>query len=108
VANATFENTCNQWLVSEVFATQYGCLPSVFNDSTLIPNNSDEVFLNNTVNNATSNSYVDKLNEANDKIADLGFELWFAIALVYSGSRWFGTLEFGSNENFSLGELSCE
>ena len=70
----------------------------------LSANNSEEVISNNAVNNATSNSYVDKLNEVDDKIAD--FRMY--IVVLFSGSRWFGTfVEDAEYEPNSLGEL-CE
>jgi hypothetical protein len=90
IANRSAGDTCNQDVVLEAFDAQYPCPDDNITTTAQAYNSTD----NSTVFNQTG------------IVTDLS--LYVLIALVYSGSRWFGTIEFGSEASFSLDPSLCE
>lgn len=93
----TVGDTCQQRTIFETFYADRPCPIEIVSN---LPETVQSV--NSTTNNFTL------FNQTNTSAINLDFGLYFAIALVYSGSRWFGTIEFGTDENFELDSSLCE
>lgn len=89
-ANRSIGDTCNHNVVLEAFDEEYPCSYNDNLTATAEAYNSTE---NSTLNQTDNNNV---------------FSLYLLVALVYSGSRWFGTVEFGFEESFTLDPLLCE
>ena len=88
-------DTCNQSIIYVQFGKDYPCHTS--------PNS---VYAHHE--KSTDNFTLYSHNQTDDLEFDTGVDIYFSIALVYSGSRWFGTLEFGLEKDFKLDQLSCK
>lgn len=86
-------DTCNQSIIYVQFGKDYPCHTS--------PNS---VYAHHE--KSTDNFTLYSHNQTDDLEFDTGVDIYFSIALVYSGSRWFGTLEFGLEKDFKLDQLS--
>ena len=95
-------NTCSQSIIYKTFGKEYPCpIISVNVDA---HNISSSTQMNVSLDNTTTNVP----NQTDDLEFDLGVDLFFTLALVFSGSRWFGTLEFGLGKDFKLDKSSCK
>jgi hypothetical protein len=115
VATTSIGNTCNQWTIFESFTPNYPCPVLVAANSSITKSirKSENVSSFDTSSNLTLDTGDSTLNTFNVSVDDdLGLDSdiawWVSIALVYSGSRWFGTFESGSEESFRLDPTECK
>ena len=100
-------DTCNQKTIFETFDNIYPC--SSAQRETSIAESEISLVQPETSNpfDIPDNSTSANLNQTED--SGLDFELWGAIALLYSGSRWYGSLIFSENrEDFDLAWKDCK